>query len=133
MNAAIMSGVVLVTAAAVAQPALARDQAKETPIALPGDGETASFKGTIRGYGGADYVIKAPAGRMLRIELETASRSTYFNIVQDGKDEALFIGSLGGNVFDTTLPEQGTYRIKVYQMRNAARKGAEARYELRVR
>jgi len=31
------------------------------------------------------------------------------------------------------LPVNGVYRIKVYQMRNAARKGATARYALHVR
>ncbi|EKU79649.1 hypothetical protein [Massilia timonae] len=133
MHATIMIGLAAVTAQAIAQPVAAQEQTKETAIALPGEGRSVSFEGAIRGYGAADYVFRAPAGRALRVELETASKSTYFNIIQDGKDEALFVGSLGGNLFDAALPEQGTYRVKVYQMRNAARKGATAHYELRVR
>lgn len=53
MNAAIMSGLVLVTAATVTRAALAQDQAQETPIALPWDGKTVSFKGMICGCVGA--------------------------------------------------------------------------------
>lgn len=131
MNAAIMVG--FVALAAAMQPAIGQDRAKETAIVLPEHGKTGSYEGTIRGDDSADYVFKAPAGRKLRVELKTRSTSTYFNLARDGKDEALFVGSVGGNIFEAALPEDGAYRIKVYQMRDAARKGATARYVLHVR
>lgn len=131
MNAAIMIG--FVALAAVMQPAMGQDGTRETAIVLPEHGKTSSYEGKIRGYGGADYVFKAPAGRKLRIDLKTKSTSTYFNLARDGKDEALFVGSVSGNIFEAALPEDGAYRIKVYQMRNAARKGATARYALHIR
>jgi hypothetical protein len=133
MNPAKMTCLAAVAAMALVHPAIAQDKLEETRIDLPSNGKSSTYKGTIRGYGSADYVFKAPAGHKLRIDLKTRSTSTYFNVAQDGKDEALFVGSLGGASFDAVLPDDGTYRVKVYQMRNAARRGAKAQYELRVR
>jgi len=132
MRVALMSGVV-VAALAVAQLAIGQDKVRETQIALPANGKTSTYKGTIRGYDSAEYVFEAVAGQKLHIDLKTGSTSTYFNVAQDGKDEALFVGTLSGKRFDATLPEDGTYRVKVYQMRNAARRGAKAQYELQLR
>ena len=56
-----------------------------------------------------------------------------YNLVQDGKDEALFVGAMKGNKLDIVVPDSATYRIEVYLMRNAARRKEPARYELRVR
>ena len=121
------------TALFLAGPAAGQDKIRETRIDLPAPGKTSAYKGTIRGYDGAEYVFTAPAGRRLSIDLKTASTSTYFNLAQDGREDALFVGSVGGNSFGAALPVEGNYRIKVYQMRNAARKNAKAQYELRLR
>jgi hypothetical protein len=132
MRVLLTSGLV-VAALAVAPPVIGQDKVGETRIELPANGKTSTYKGTIRGYDGAEYVFKAAAGQKLHIDLKSGSTSTYFNVAQDGKDEALFVGALGGKRFEAELPEDGAYRVKVYQTRNAARRGAKAQYELQFR
>lgn len=132
MKAAILFGLAAAAISTV-HPALAADKVTQTRITLPDGGKPASYTGTIQGYDSAEYVFDAPAGRKLRIDFKPGHGANYFNLVQDGKDEALFVGSLGGNTFDAALPGAGGYRIKVYLMRSAARKNAKARYTLQLR
>ena len=133
MKTAGLVGIAAVAAMCMAHPALGQDKPGQMQVVLPADGKASSFKGTIRGYDSVDYVFQAQAGRKLRIDLKTQHRSAYFNLLQDGKDEALFVGPLSGNTFDAALPDTATYRVRVYLMRNAARKNAKARYELQLR
>ena len=44
-------------------------------------------------------------------------------------EEALFVGSVSGERFEASLPSAGEYRIRVYLMRNAARRNATASYQ----
>ena len=117
----------------MATPAPAQDQAAPTQLTLPATGEGTTVKGVIRGHATADYVFQAPAGHRLQASLKSSNASNYFNVLQDGKDDALFIGSVNGTNAVLALRDSGTYRIRVYLMRNAARRGEEARYELALR
>jgi hypothetical protein len=113
--------------------AWAQNEIKQQPIELPAQGKTASFKGKINGYESVDYIFKAKPRQKLQIDLKTASTSAYFNLLQDGIDEALHIGSVAGSHFGGTLPSAGDYRIRVYLMRSAARKKASANYQVDLR
>ena len=125
----------LLTAACLmmAYPALAQDKAAPTQLTLPATGEGTTVKGVIRGHATADYVFQAPAGHRLQASLKSSNTSIYFNVLQDGKDDALFLGSVNGTNAVLALRDSGTYRIRVYLMRNAARRNEEARYELALR
>lgn len=104
-----------------------------TRIDLPAGGKPAVYKGTIRGHESAEYVFQGAAGQKLRIDMSADNRSTFFNLIQDGKPDAVFVGSVDGNTYSAALPGNGTYRVKVYLMRNAARQNIRAKYELRLR
>ncbi len=95
-------------------------------------GETsATVQGSIRGYEAIDYQLGARAGQRMAVTLETDNTSNYFNVLPPGSDAAaLFIGSIKGNSFDGVLPASGDYRIRVYLMRNAARREEKASYRL---
>jgi len=114
-------------------PALAQANVAPTQVALPADGQARTYKGEIRGHATAEYVFQAPAGRKLQVSLKSSNEANYFNILKDGKDDALFLGSVNGNNAVVALRDSGTYRIRVYLMRNAARKNEAARYELVLR
>ncbi len=116
-----------------AQPVAAQDPVSSTTIALPAPGESKVVTGTIKGRASADYVFTGTAGMPLRIDLKSPNTSAYFNLTREGSDEALFSGAVGGNAFQGTLPESGAYVVKVYLMRNAARRNAKASYTLRIR
>jgi hypothetical protein len=113
--------------------AQARESVTVTPAALPAAGAARVYKGVIRGNARAEYVFHAPAGRRLLVNLKTTNPSSYFNLVQDGKDEAMFVGAMGGNSVDVVLRDAGAYRVVVYLMRNAARRNEQAKFEVRLR
>jgi hypothetical protein len=114
-------------------PALAQQAVASTQVTLPTGGQAATFNGVIQGRGTAEYVFQAPAGRKLQVSLKSSNEQNYFNVLRDGKDDPLFIGSVNGTNAVLALRDSGTYRVKVYLMRNAARKNEEARYELVLR
>ncbi len=64
------------------------------------------------------------------IEVRTA-RSGF--VARPGETEAaMFVGSTSGDQFEGVLPESGDYRVRVYLMRNAARRDEVANYRLEM-
>jgi hypothetical protein len=91
----------------------------------------ATVKGRIEGDETVDYVLAAQKGQSMVVTLEASNRSAYFNVTAPGADEALFIGSTSGNRYEGTLPASGEYTVRLYLMRNAARRGEAADYTLK--
>jgi hypothetical protein len=94
--------------------------------------DSASLKGRIKGDETVDYQLGARAGQTMAVTLKSSNRFTYFNILPPGDDTAIFVGSTSGNHFSGTLPTNGDYTIRVYLMRNAARRNETANYTLNV-
>jgi hypothetical protein len=94
----------------------------------------ATVQGTITGRQYRDYLVTARAGQFITVSMSQLSGSPYFNIMPPGSTgEAIFIGSSeGNNAVNVELPSTGTYRIRVYQMRSAGRRGTAARYSLNI-
>jgi hypothetical protein len=91
------------------------------------------IKGQVKGDHYIDYQVRAGAGQTLSVEMKTGNASSYFNILPPGSgDVAMFIGSTSGNRFSGVLPTDGDYAIRVYLMRNAARRNESASYTLTV-
>jgi hypothetical protein len=64
------------------------------------------------------------------VTLQTDKAAAYFKVLPPRGQDALFVGSTAGERFDGTPPETGDYRIRVYLMRAADRRGAQAHYRL---
>ena len=97
----------------------------------PGQSGT-TVKGKLKGSRTRDYQIHANAGQSMVVTLKSRNLSMYFNVLPPGSDTALFVGSTSGNRFETVLPTDGLYTIRVYLMRNAARRNETAHYTLEV-
>ena len=93
---------------------------------------SATRRATITGYETRTYLLNLRAGQRLTVGLQTSNRSSYFNVTAPGAQEALFNGSNGGSSYSGRTQASGVYRIEVYLMRNAARRGEDARYTLNV-
>jgi hypothetical protein len=93
---------------------------------------SATVSGRIKGYQSVDYLVHAKEGQTLSVTFKPSNLSTYFNVLPPGTDEALFVGSSSGNRFEAVLPADGFYTIRVYLMRNAARRNETAKYTLKV-
>jgi len=92
----------------------------------------AALKGTIKGDDTFDYVVHAAAGQTMKVRLTTTNKSNYFNVNPPGNEAAIFIGSTTGYSFEGAVPETGNYTIRVYLMRNAARRNESAHYTLDI-
>ncbi len=110
----------------------ARDIRTETIHFAKGRSE-ATVSDRIQGYAAVDYVLRASAGQSMRVSLQSDNTAAYFNVLPPGSaDVAMFVGSISGNQFSGTLPESGDYTVRVYMMRNAARRNETADYTLTV-
>ena len=92
-----------------------------------------SIEDRIEGRAIVDYQLGARAGQRMNVSLTSENLANYFNIMAPDESEvAFFIGSRDGNRFEGVLPATGDYTIRVYLMRNAARRGETANYRLDV-
>ena len=94
---------------------------------------SAQLRGSIKGNASVDYKIDARAGQTLSVTMKPSNTSNYFNINPPGSDgDAMFIGSSRGAEATVMLPTDGTYVVRVYLMRNAARRNETSNYTLTV-
>jgi hypothetical protein len=114
---------------ALAQPALAQ---RQTVVSVAKSTGSQTLQGSIKGGQEHSYVVSARAGQTLTVEFKPSNASAYFNVIAPGADAAMFVGSSKGNRFSDVLPISGPYRVQVYLMRNAARRGEVATYRINI-
>jgi hypothetical protein len=103
---------------------------KQTP-AFANGASAVRIRGTAQGDN--DYTVGARAGQVLTVRLKAANRSVYFNINPPGSaDVSMYIGQLQGMEAKLLLPADGTYVVRVYLMRSAARRSERAAYTLDI-
>ena len=128
MNRFVVSA--LMVLALAVPPLLAQEHIRKERVQFK-KGETgATIKGRIKGDETVDYILNAQKGQSMVVILEASNTSAYFNVLPPGSDEAIFIGSTSGNRYEGTLPANGDYTVRVYLMRNAARRGETANYTI---
>ncbi|NDV49725.1 MULTISPECIES: SH3 domain-containing protein [unclassified Salipiger] len=121
----------LCLAATLATPALSQPMETRQVQFDAGTSGTV-IRDSITGYEGIDYKLGASAGQRMVVDLNTSNLSNYFNIMAPGADSALFVGASDGTHFDGILPANGEYTIRVFLMRNAARREETADYSLSI-
>lgn len=90
------------------------------------------IEGRVAGDQVVEYELLAPKDALLSVDMRTTNTSNYFNISKFGADKSLFIGSVAGTVADVKLTMSGRYLVRVYLMRNAARRGEHANYSISI-
>lgn len=124
----LVAGLVLATLPAAAQSPI---QTKTVQFKKGESG--ASIKGALKGDQSIDYKLTAGAGQTMVIKFAPSNASAYFNLLPPGSQgEAIHIGSSAGNEFAGELQTGGPYTIRVYLMRNAARRNESTQYTLDV-
>jgi len=125
--------VLAVLVAFATSTAFARDDIRTEPVHFKAGANSATINGKIKGYETVDYVLEAGKGQHMTVSLSTDNGGNYFNILAPGENEvAMFVGSTSGNKFAGVLPKNGAYKIRVYLMRNAARRDEVAKYQLKT-
>jgi hypothetical protein len=112
----------------------AADGIRTEQLQFPPGTSTVSVKGHLKGDQDVDYLVRGRAGQMLAVTFKPSNRMAYFNLLPPGSEEALFVGSSAAqpNRYETRLPADGEYRLRVYLMRAAARRGESTDYTLAV-
>ncbi|MBF9033517.1 SH3 domain-containing protein [Rhodobacterales bacterium HKCCE2091] len=117
-------------AAIVSTAAASAQDVRTVDVRFAAGSSGASYSDSITGYEAVEYELDARAGQYMTVEMTTSNPSAYFNIWAPGTETALFIGSSSGTDYEGVLPRSGTYRVQVYLMRNAARRGETASYRI---
>lgn len=131
MKRALVSLSLLLCTLLPGNPLLAAGEMREEALALSQG--SLSLKGTLNGYEIVDYLLPVAPGQSLQVHFRPDNLAGYFNLLPPGsQDVAIFIGSSAGNDFADTLSVVGTYRIRVYLMRSAARRNETLHYALEV-
>jgi hypothetical protein len=121
----------MVLALVLATAAVAAAQ-QTVPVVFARGQSAATFTGSITGDQSRDYTLDARAGQTLTVTLKATRGSAEMNVWAPGSDSAMSVGSADPYRFSAVLPATGRYRVQVYQMRAAARRGATASYTLNV-
>ncbi|MCX9156253.1 hypothetical protein OPU71_08980 [Niveibacterium sp. 24ML] len=126
--ASIATAVVLLSTPAQAEPAI-----KVQPVQFKQGASGTTIKAQIKGEQIIDYTLRAAAGQTMVVRFKPGNPSAYFNVLPPGSSgEAIFVGSSAGNDFSSELAASGEYTLRVYLMRNAARRNATAKYTLDI-
>jgi hypothetical protein len=110
----------------------AADDIRQEQIQFKKGASSATLTGRIKGYQAVDYQLRAGAGQTMTVTFKPSNPSAYFNVLPPGTEEAIFVGSSSGNRCEAELPADGVYTIRVYLMRNAARRNETTNYTLEV-
>jgi hypothetical protein len=107
-------------------PALGGASAQPTPprqehVAFAAGASAATVKGQLKGDESIDYLVRASAGQTIAVTLTPSNRSTYFNVLPPGSADVAMFADQSGEPYKGMLPADGDYKVRVYQMRNAAR------------
>jgi hypothetical protein len=124
----------LVAACLVAPlPAWAERDIKSQQVQFAKGRSSATVQGNVVGDQVADYKLRARAGQTLKVKLKASNTSTYYNVLPPGSSgEGIYNGSIEGNSSSTTLPADGEYTVRVYQMGQAKSSGQRSVYTIEV-
>lgn len=92
-------------------------------------------KGYINGYNSDCYGVDVPKGSTLHVEMTTTSTSAYFNVidVSDTSGAALHRGEVDGFISSIDVNIDGTYLIRPFLVKPAAKNGDKAEYSLKIK
>ena len=94
---------------------------------------SATVEASISGQEIVDYLLNVRAGQYMNVSMATDNAQNYFNIMEPGEEyTAIHVGSTVGNQFEGKTAKSGDYRIRVYLMRAAARRGEDAGFRLEM-
>jgi len=90
--------------------------------------------GTIKGYNSVDYKVNIQSGQKLRVDLKSLNRFVYFNVNPPSCESSIFVGQnmAEPDRFESKLLKPGEYVIRVYFMRNEARREHIAKFDLYI-
>jgi hypothetical protein len=102
------------------------------PVAFAKGKSSTTLTGSIKGDQDRTYTVDAKAGQRMTVTLKSTKGSAEMNIYAPGQETAISLGATDPYNVTTVLPATGRYRVQVFQMRAAARRGEVANYTLTI-
>lgn len=132
-----------VLAVGFAPAASAQDPVRSEQVRFAPGTTATSLSGVVSGRETVLYEIGAEAGQTMDVRLTSASDSVYFNVYEPGRglgEQALAVSDQIGsnpmvpdlNRFSAILPTSGTYKVAIYLVRAAARRGESAGFMIDI-
>jgi hypothetical protein len=90
---------------------------------------SATIKGRIKGYDGANFLLDATAGQHLDVSLKASNSQCTLYAYRPGEGNPISDGS--GDTISEDLGETGSYRVLVLMTRNLARRGGVCTFSVR--
>ncbi len=105
------------------------------PLALFSSEVVLKNSGTLVGYNSVDYKVNIKSGQKIRVDLKSLNRFVYFNVNPPNSDISIFVGNnmANPNRYESRLFEAGEYIVRVYFMRNEARREHIAKFDLDIK
>jgi len=118
---------------AVASAAQAADsEIRQERVAFAKGASSATVQGRVQGYETIDYLVDARAGQTISVRLEPSNGSNYFNVLPPGSENVAMHVGQDGEPYTGRLPDDGDWAVRVYLMRNAARRGETSDFKLTI-
>jgi hypothetical protein len=125
---------IAIFATMLAMTVQAADKVTVVPVQFAKGAQSATVKGTFKGYDSINYTLVAKAGQTMTVNISGSSNAN-FNVFAPGavpgQAEAMGTGYVNEK-WQGTLPASGKYTIQVYQMRASARRGEAVPHTLTV-
>lgn len=96
-------------------------QTKKVNVSFKTGATGGDYSNTVAGNGSVDYYITAKAGQRMSAKLTSANSSLYFLVTKSGGTESIADDARDATEWSGDLPDNGTYVVRVYLFRNAAR------------
>jgi hypothetical protein len=117
----------------VSIPVISQAQITTRKVTFSSGKSSTVIASSLKGRQTIDYTVVVKSGQKLTVGLKTNNNANYYNVLPPGSTgEAIFIGETAGNNYEGTLTKAGTYKIRVFLMRSAARRNEVAKFTLNV-
>ena len=121
-----------IAACALVLPVAAEAAERNVPVSLQPDGKMLTFRDSISEYDAISYAVPLQKGQALQVTLASSNAASCFDIHAPGEAKPFFVGADSGNSHRLHVPSSGTYVIRVFLLRFAARDGHSAEYALEL-
>lgn len=127
-----MNRIASLAAFAVVLAAASATNAQETHTVHFSPGTTgATIHGKITGNNYVDYRLAVSGGQSMDVIVRPDN--VYFNVMAPGSTgEAIYNSSVNGNEYGSTIPADGTYTVRIYQMGAAKDEGKTHSFTLEI-
>ena len=105
--------------------------AQSRVVQVDRDKPSVEFKESVKGDASVDYKVDVNAGQTMTVKLD--AKKAYFNIIEpNAGDVAIYNSSTDMNAWTSVAKHTGQYTVRVYLMREEARRGTSDAYTLKI-